>query len=376
METCKRMQLIQVLYHNDRRGPVDDITLDELIRSQKIRHFYRPSEDRWVDIFVDPVRGSGHAHGVEALKRRYADREEDNEQRAREEKSGGLFRGVFMRLKKHPPRKTLSAEDWLKRGVFTLRNTDDHSGAARAFALSIRLNPQYQEAYLHRGLVYEALGNLQQAIQDYSMAIALDPKDGKAHHPRGLVLERPGMTVKAIAGLRRAAFLQNGSARTLLTSRTELREDLQAPTERRREVKVSDAGAEGFPEIRRDLQRLIEKYTKEIVQLEAQVEEVKHKHDILVEASRLLEEEVLTPHSTLCEKLPAASEELSPTPEKAPKVGFWNKIVIVLMLGAIIGVVGSKAYYERRLEEAIRLQRLIHKNVMHEIREVKPTPNR
>ena len=44
-----------------------------------------------------------------------------------------------------------------------------------------------------------------------------------------------------------------------------------------------------------DLQRLIEKYKKETAQLEADVEEVKRKHDILLEASRLLEEEALTP---------------------------------------------------------------------------------
>jgi len=66
--------------------------------------------------------------------------------------------------------------------------------------------------------------------------------------------------------------------------------------------------------------------------------------------------------------------ELSPTRNKSPRVGFWDKLVIVLILGAIIGVAGSKAYYERRLEEAIRLQRFVHKGVMYEIREVKPTP--
>jgi len=319
MDTYKRMQLIQVLYRNDRGGPVDDVTLDELIRSRKIKSFYRRSEERWVDIFVDPVRGRGHAHGAKGLKRRYADREEDNRQRAREKKSGGLFREVFMRLKKHPPRKTLSAEEWLERGFFGLRATDNYAGAARAFALSIRLNSQCQEAYLHRGLVYEALGNFQQATEDYGMAIALDPKDGKAHNPRGLVLGRPDVTVKAIAGLRRAADLgraadlrraadlQRAPASTLLASRTELREAL--PTERRREGKASDAGTEVFPEVAGDLQRLIEKYKKEITQLEAQVEEVKHKHNILLEASRLLEEEGLTPHRTLYEKLANASRE-------------------------------------------------------------------
>ena len=68
--------------------------------------------------------------------------------------------------------------------------------------------------------------------------------------------------------------------------------------------------------------------------------------------------------------------EPSPTRGRAPKLGFWDKIAIVLILGAIIGVVGSKAYYERSLEEAIRLQRFIHKNVMYEIREVNPAANR
>jgi hypothetical protein len=66
--------------------------------------------------------------------------------------------------------------------------------------------------------------------------------------------------------------------------------------------------------------------------------------------------------------------ELSPARNKSPKVGFWDKLVIVLILGAIIGVAGSRVYYERRLEEAIRLQRFVHKGVMYEIREVKPTP--
>ena len=66
--------------------------------------------------------------------------------------------------------------------------------------------------------------------------------------------------------------------------------------------------------------------------------------------------------------------ELSPTRERTPRLGFWDKMVIVLILGAIIGVAGSKAYYERRLEEAINLQRFVHKGVMYEIQEVKPTP--
>ncbi|HME46063.1 MAG TPA: pentapeptide repeat-containing protein [Syntrophorhabdales bacterium] len=58
-----------------------------------------------------------------------------------------------------------------------------------------------------------------------------------------------------------------------------------------------------------DLQRLIEKYEKKMAELEAQVEVLRHKHDILLEASRLLEEEVLTPGTTLYEKLSDASRD-------------------------------------------------------------------
>ncbi len=306
------MQLIQVLYRKGTGGPVDDVTLDELIQSRKITHFYRPSEGRLVDIFVDPVRGRGHARSAEGLKRRYADREEDSEQRARKGTSGGFLRGVLRRLKKHPPRKTLSAEGWLKRGFFELHVTKDQVGAARAFAQSIRLNPQYQEAYLHRGLVYEAMGNLQQAIEDYTTAVGLDPKGGKEHKQRGLVVGRPEITVKAIAGLRRVADLQRADSRTVLTSPAELRRTveapterhlermvLEAPTERRLEGMVSDAGAEGSRDVAGDLQRLMEKYGKKITQLEAEAEEVKHKHTILMEAARLLEEEGLIRNGTL-----------------------------------------------------------------------------
>ncbi len=44
-----------------------------------------------------------------------------------------------------------------------------------------------------------------------------------------------------------------------------------------------------------DLQRLIEKYQSSMADLEAQIAALRHRHDILVEAARLLEEEPQTP---------------------------------------------------------------------------------
>jgi hypothetical protein len=69
-------------------------------------------------------------------------------------------------------------------------------------------------------------------------------------------------------------------------------------------VEKETAGGTMMP----DLQRLIEKYKKEIAQLEAHVEEVKRKHDILAEASRLLQEAALAPHRTLYENLSSTSQ--------------------------------------------------------------------
>jgi len=56
MEDQNAYRLIQVRYRTGREGLVDDVTLNELIESDRIRQFYRPTEGRWVDIHTGPVR--------------------------------------------------------------------------------------------------------------------------------------------------------------------------------------------------------------------------------------------------------------------------------------------------------------------------------
>ena len=71
-------------------------------------------------------------------------------------------------------------------------------------------------------------------------------------------------------------------------------------TRRNGRRKAGAAAGERFPEkTPMDLQRLIEEYRKEIMQLETELQRLKHKHDILVEAARLLNEKILTPHRSL-----------------------------------------------------------------------------
>ena len=55
------MPLIRVVY-KAKEYDFDYVTsdlLDTLITQDKITHFYRPSEGRWISIRLDPVRGSG-----------------------------------------------------------------------------------------------------------------------------------------------------------------------------------------------------------------------------------------------------------------------------------------------------------------------------
>jgi hypothetical protein len=55
------MPLIRVVYRNEGHD-FDYVTcdcLDTLIMQDEITHFFRPSEKKWVNIRLDPVRGSG-----------------------------------------------------------------------------------------------------------------------------------------------------------------------------------------------------------------------------------------------------------------------------------------------------------------------------
>jgi len=43
-------------YHHDY---VDSSTLQRLIEEKEIRWFYRPSEQKWINTYRDPIRGFG-----------------------------------------------------------------------------------------------------------------------------------------------------------------------------------------------------------------------------------------------------------------------------------------------------------------------------
>ena len=204
LEVKMKHELIQVRYGNGREGSVDDITLNELILSHKIGQFYRPSQEKWINIEIDPVRIRKDRYGGHA--RRESDKEEATGES--EEKPHGLLSRMLRRKRKTIAlKKALTAEDWFERGFQTLHTVDDGNGALRAFAKSIDLDPAHQRAYLNRGITYETVGNLQQAIYDYSKVIELAPGDAKVYYLRGLAHERFGMCLEAINDLKEAASM-------------------------------------------------------------------------------------------------------------------------------------------------------------------------
>ena len=189
-------KLIQVRYRNQREGTVDDVTLSELIASGKIKQFYRPSEDRWVDVEYDLIRMN--KNGYRGPERRASLRE-------KKEKKPADF---LSRLRnRNVPEKPLTAKEWFEKGFALLHSKGDCYEAIRSLAISIQLDPTNSRAYLNRGMAYERMNNLQQAIEDYSRAIELSPQDAKVYYIRGALLWRLEKESEAIADMKVAADL-------------------------------------------------------------------------------------------------------------------------------------------------------------------------
>ncbi len=191
-------EFINVRYRNHREGAVDDVTLNELILTRKVKQFFRPSESRWVDVDTDVVRLKDI--GYEGPDRRKPLLNKRLEQRP----AGFLSR--FLRHKK-TQEKLLTAQDWYARGFALLHTTGDHYEAIRAFASAIQLDPFHAKAYMHRGMAYEQMNNLEQAFEDYSRAIQLHPQDATSYYMRGILFWRSGKDMEAIIDLNAAAEL-------------------------------------------------------------------------------------------------------------------------------------------------------------------------
>jgi len=63
------MRYLTVKYKNDQEDIVPATLLDQLIATDSIKQFYRPSEQRWIILGMDKTRGMGGAY--EGLERRW-----------------------------------------------------------------------------------------------------------------------------------------------------------------------------------------------------------------------------------------------------------------------------------------------------------------
>ena len=199
--------LIAVRYRNNREGQVDDLTLSELILGGRIRSFYRPSEDRWVEIDRDPVRKRDERYGKPG-------------RRATDPKPAGVLNKVLKSRSDTPgERPPETAREWFEAGFTLLFNSDDTQGAIRAFASAIRKDPSFGRAYLNRGMAFQRIGNLQQSLDDFTRAAELMPNEAKIFYIRGMAMRQLGMEDEFISDLKKAAALGNASARNVLRAK-------------------------------------------------------------------------------------------------------------------------------------------------------------
>jgi len=84
---------------------------------------------------------------------------------------------------------------------------------------SIRIDPSNASTYLNRGMAYERISNMQQAIADYSKAIELAPDYAKAYYVRGTLLWYLDDDT-SISDLMKAAELGFGLAKDFLDQKT------------------------------------------------------------------------------------------------------------------------------------------------------------
>ena len=64
-----------------------------------------------------------------------------------------------------------------------------YKGAISDYTKAIKINPQYGDAYYNRGLAKENLEDFEGALSDYTKAIKINPKDGDAYYGRGYAKE-------------------------------------------------------------------------------------------------------------------------------------------------------------------------------------------
>ena len=51
--------IVHVQFQDDHYDYVGPRILDKLFEGENVKRFFRPSEERWVNVYRDPIRGEG-----------------------------------------------------------------------------------------------------------------------------------------------------------------------------------------------------------------------------------------------------------------------------------------------------------------------------
>jgi tetratricopeptide (TPR) repeat protein len=107
------------------------------------------------------------------------------------------------------------ADAYLYRGLIW-QQMGELEQAVADFELAIRLDPKSADAYAHRGIVWQALGKLEKAGKDFSAAIKLDPKDASNYFLRGIVQQERGELDLAIKDWTETLRIEPQNAKALM----------------------------------------------------------------------------------------------------------------------------------------------------------------
>jgi tetratricopeptide (TPR) repeat protein len=125
-----------------------------------------------------------------------------------------------------------TAKKWKAEGD-TFYDDENYAEAVRCYSEAVKLDPGEAFYYYHRGISYDALGEIEKALEDCNKAVEFDPENAVYYNQRGLVYKRCNENEKALADYTEAIRLdQDGDdARNAYGNRALLFDKLKRHTE-------------------------------------------------------------------------------------------------------------------------------------------------
>ncbi len=124
-----------------------------------------------------------------------------------------------------------------------------YAEAVASFSQAIKLKPDWEEAYMRRGVAKEGQNNLYGALEDFSHAIKLNPRDAAAYERHARILEISGDFSKSVTDINEALqlrpswdvlYFRRGVTNMILGQWDAAVSDLQTFCERRPQVGNAD----------------------------------------------------------------------------------------------------------------------------------------